>query len=105
MAVGEGLVSLRTEPFAAERAWEAEGVPVLWASAEVPEPVPAEDRASRRIRRFYRLQCRAFLRYCERCLLPQAAAQLRLGVGVPRRPGGQPAPARLPGGAAVSGHL
>ena len=61
VAVGEGLRSLRTEPFAAEREWEAEGVAVLWASAEVPEPVPAEDRVSRRIRRFYQLQCRSFL--------------------------------------------
>lgn len=75
--MGEGLRSLRTEPFAAEREWEAEGVAVLWASAEVPEPVPAEDRVSRRIRRFYQLQCRSFLRYCERCLLPQAAAECR----------------------------
>ena len=82
--MGEGLGSLRTEPFAAERAWEAEGVPVLWASAEVPEPVPAEDRTSRRIRRFYQLQCRAFLRYCERCLLPQAAAEARAALEASR---------------------
>lgn len=82
--MGEGLRSLRTEPFAAEREWEAEGVPVLWAEAEVPEPVPAEDRVSRRIRRFYQLQCRSFLRYCERCLLPQAAAEYRLALEASR---------------------
>ena len=33
VAVGEGLRSLGTEPFAAEREWEAEGVPVLRAAA------------------------------------------------------------------------
>lgn len=75
--MGEGLRSLGTEPFAAEREWEAEGVPVLRAAAEVPQPVPADDRVSRRMKRFYQLQCRSFLRYCERCLLPQAAAECR----------------------------
>ncbi|MCI9332664.1 MAG: DUF3298 domain-containing protein [Oscillibacter sp.] len=74
--MGERLEALRTEPFAAEREWTVEGVPVLWASAEVPRPV-TEDRTSRRIRRFYQLQCRSFLRYCERCILPQAAAEYR----------------------------
>jgi len=70
-------VSLRTEPFAAEREWEVEGVPVLQAAARVPQPVPAADRITRRIKRFYQLQCRSFLRYCERCLYPQAAAEYR----------------------------
>lgn len=75
--MGERLESLRTEPFAAEREWEVDGVPVLRAAAEVPWPAEAKDRTSRRIRRFYQLQCRAFLRYCERCLFPQAAAEYR----------------------------
>ncbi|MEY8389192.1 RsiV family protein [Oscillospiraceae bacterium 38-13] len=70
----ERLRSLRTEPFAAEREWMVEGVPVLSAAVEVPAP-EAQDRISRRVRRFYQLQCRAFLRYCERALLPQAAAE------------------------------
>jgi len=63
--VGERLESLVTEPFAAEREWAAEGVPVLRAAAEVPQPSQETDRVSRRIKRFYHLQCRAFLRYCE----------------------------------------
>ena len=81
--MGERLESLRTEPFAAEREWEAEGVPVLSASAQVPEPL-GKDRTARRIRRFYQLQCRSFLRYCERCLLPQAAAEYRLALEASR---------------------
>ena len=70
----ESLAELRTEPFAAEREWTVEGIPVLTASVAVPRPVPSEDRVSRRIRRYYQLQCRAYLRYCERWLLPQARA-------------------------------
>lgn len=73
----ESLAELRTEPFAAEREWTVEGIPVLTASVAVPRPVPAEDRVSRRIRRYYQLQCRAYLRYCERWLLPQAQAACR----------------------------
>lgn len=78
----ERLMELR--PFAAEREWTVEGVPVLSALAQVPEPDPAADRTARRIRRFYRLQCRAFLRYCERCLLPQAAAEYRAALAASR---------------------
>lgn len=84
MAVGERLGGFRTVPFAAEREWEVEGVPVLSAKARVPRPGPAADRVSRRIERFYRLQCRAFLRYCERCLLPQAAAEYRAALEASR---------------------
>lgn len=83
MAVGERLESLRTEPFAAEREWTVEGVAVLSASVRVPEP-EAANRISRRIRRFYQLQCRAFLRYCERCLLPQAAAEYQAALAASR---------------------
>ena len=68
----ERASQLPTEPFTAERTWEVEGIPVLSATVSLPEPVPAADRVSRRIRRYYRLQCRAFLRYCEHWLLPQA---------------------------------
>ena len=82
--MGAGLRSLNTEPFAAEREWEVEGVPVLRGEARVPLPVPAEDGVSRRIKRFYRLQCRSFLRYCERCLLPQAAAEYRAALEASR---------------------
>lgn len=73
----ESLGELRTEPFAAEREWTVEDIPVLTASVAVPRPVPAEDRVSRRIYRYYQLQCRAYLRYCERWLLPQAESACR----------------------------
>lgn len=82
--MGERLTELRTEPFAAEREWEVEGVPVLSAAAQVPQPEPAADRVSRRIKRFYQLQCRSFLRYCERCLYPQAAAEYRAALEASR---------------------
>jgi len=65
------------EPFAAEREWTVEGVPVLTAAVSVPHPVPPEGRAARRLRRYYQLQCRAYLRYCESFLLPQAEAEYR----------------------------
>lgn len=81
--MGERLEALKTEPFAAEREWTVEGVPVLSAAAQVPEPM-GEGRTARRIRRFYQLQCRSFLRYCERCLLPQAAAEYRAALELSR---------------------
>lgn len=73
----EVLTKLHTEPFAAEREWTVEGIPVLTATVSVPQPVPAADRVSRRIRRYYQLQCRTFLRYCEHWLLPQAETEYR----------------------------
>jgi len=82
--VGERLTGLETEPFAAEREWEVEGVPVLSAAARIPQPVSTANRVSRRIRRFYQLQLRAFLHYCERGLLPQAAAEYRLALEASR---------------------
>lgn len=81
--MGERLEELRTEPFAAEREWTVEGVPVLAAAAQVPEPL-GKDRTARRVRRFYQLQCRSFLRYCERCLFPQAAAEYRAALEASR---------------------
>lgn len=50
---------------------------MLSASISLPEPVPAADKVSRRIRRYYQLQCRSFLRYCETYLLPAAAEEYR----------------------------
>ena len=70
------LTELRTEPFAAEREWTVEGIPVLTAAVELPQPQGA-DAVSRRIRRYYQAQCKAFLRYCERWLFPQAEAEYR----------------------------
>ena len=70
------LTELRTEPFAAEREWTVEGIPMLTAAVELPQPQGA-DAVSRRIRRYYQAQCKAFLRYCERWLFPQAEAEYR----------------------------
>lgn len=66
--------SLETETFTAEREWVVEGIPVLTARIALPEPVGPETRLKRRIRRYYRTQCRAYLRYCGRQLFPMAAA-------------------------------
>lgn len=66
---------LQTEAFTAERAWEVEGIPVLTANVSLPKPEPLADRTARRIHRYYQAQCRAFLRYCESWLLPQAASE------------------------------
>lgn len=63
------------EPFGAEREWTVEEIPVLSARVEVPQPVPCGDRVARRIRKYYQLQCRSYLRYCEKWLLPQARAE------------------------------
>ena len=61
---------LQTQSFVTEREWTVDGIPVLTATVTLPQPVEAADAAARRIRRFYRLQGRCYLRYCERFLLP-----------------------------------
>ena len=71
------LTQLQTEAFTAEREWMAEGIPVLSAAISLPRPIPADSRVTRRIQRYYQLQSRAFLRYCESWLLPVAAAECR----------------------------
>ena len=68
---------LNTEIFSAEREWTVEGLPVLTAQVSLPEPAGSENRTTRRIRRYYRAQCRAFLRYCDRWLFPMAAQACR----------------------------
>lgn len=78
----EHLTELHTQPFTAEREWTVDGIPVLYAAAAVPLPEPAESRTARRIRRYYQLQCRSFLRYCERFLLPLAKAEYRAALSV-----------------------
>ena len=66
------------QSFAAEREWTVEEIPVLTASVSLPlAPEGAGARAARRIERYYRLQCRAYLRYCERWLFPLAASLYR----------------------------
>ena len=72
-----------TEIFAAERQWELEGVPVLTATVSLPQPT-ASDRTARRVRRYYRAQARAYLRYCDRFLLPTAAAACRAALEASR---------------------
>lgn len=69
------LTYLETEPLTAQREWESDGVVVLQASVRVPRPVPSAGGVFRRVRRYYQLQCQAFFRYCQRELLPQAAAE------------------------------
>ena len=73
----EPLTQLHTEAMTAERTWTVEEIPVLTAAVSLPEPVPAADPISRRIRRYYQLQYRSFLRYCETYLLPLAAEEYR----------------------------
>lgn len=68
------------QSFSAQREWTVDGIPVLSASVELPAPEPERSRVCRRIRRYYQLQCRAFLRYCEHWLLPQAEAEYRLAL-------------------------
>ena len=80
----EPLTCLHTEPMAAEREWTVDEIPALSAAVSLPEPVPAADKVSRRIRRYYQLQCRSFLRYCESVLLPQAEAEVRAALAASR---------------------
>ena len=71
------LTQLSTEPLTAERTWTVEEIPVLTASISLPAPVEGTERATRRIRRYYQLQSRSFLRYCQHWLLPAAEAEYR----------------------------
>ena len=69
------LTYLETEPLTAEREWVSDGMVVLHASVRVPRPVPSTGGVFRRVRRSSQLQRQAFFRYCQRELLPQAAAE------------------------------
>ena len=75
MPMNKKLTYLETEPLTAEREWVSDGMAVLHASVRVPRPVPSAGGVFRRVRRYYQLQCQAFFRYCQRELLPQAAAE------------------------------
>ena len=59
-----------------ERVWDVEGVPVLQGRVSLPE-LSGINRRCRRIVSFYRLQERAFLKYCQRELRPWAEFQYR----------------------------
>ena len=65
------------EVFTAEREWTVDDIPVLTATVSLPRPADDRSRAVRRIRRFYQLQARSYLRYCENWLFPWAAAEYR----------------------------
>ena len=60
----------------AERVWDVEGVPILEGRVCLPKPVGTE-RRRRRIASFYRLQERAFFKYCQRELRPWAETEFR----------------------------
>lgn len=68
------LTDLETEMLTAEREWSVEGIPVLTASVALPCPVGTGSRVERRIRRYYRAQAAAYLKYCGSQLFPMAAA-------------------------------
>ena len=68
---------LETPAFTAEREWSVGGITVLTAAVSLPRPVGPQTRTLRRIRRYYRAQAGAFLRYCQRQLLPMAAEAYR----------------------------
>ena len=73
----ERLQEMSAQVFAAEREWTVDGIPVLTATVSLPRPTEDRSRAARRIRRFYQLQARSYLRYCENWLFPWAAAEYR----------------------------
>ena len=73
----ERLQEMSAQVFAAEREWTVDGIPVLTATVSLPRPAEDRSRAARRIRRFYQLQARSYLRYCENWLFPWAAAEYR----------------------------
>lgn len=56
--------------FTADRTWVHQGLEVLTATVSLPSP--EGEGAAGRIRRYYRAQCRAFFRYCEKTVLPLA---------------------------------
>ena len=68
---------IELQPFTLEREWTVEGIPVLTARITLPEPAKTDTRIQRRIRRYYHLQQRAYLRYCEGFLLPLAETEFR----------------------------
>ena len=70
------------EVFTAEREWTVDDIPVLTATVSLPRPADDRSRAARRIRRFYQLQARSYLRYCENWLFPWAAAEYRRALEV-----------------------
>jgi hypothetical protein len=73
---------LETTERTVQRIWTAEDIPVLQASAALPEPQSAKGPIARRIRRYYQLQSRLFLRYCETQLYPYAVNEYHAALSV-----------------------
>ena len=71
------IQQLEIETFSAQREWTVDGIPVLQADISLPCPTAPAGRIQRRIERFYQLQSRSYLRYCENWLAPKAAADCR----------------------------
>lgn len=69
--------ALELETFSAQREWTADGLPVLTAEVSLPRPTDRKSRTGRRLDRFYQLQCRAYLHYCEQFLFPHAVRLCR----------------------------
>ena len=69
------------EALTEERAWDFGGVTVLRASAALPQLAPGGRRA-KRFNRYYRRFCHAYLAYCARVLLPEAAESCRAAMAV-----------------------
>lgn len=69
------------EALTEEKTWEADGVAVLRASVALPQ-LAGEGARVKRFNRYYRRFCRAYLTYCERVLLPEAADSCRAAVSV-----------------------
>lgn len=75
----------RTAGFTAEKVWTEEGIPVLNAKVQLPPPPEgASPRAARRICRYYESQGHAYLRRCQRFLLPEAKAAYHLALAESR---------------------
>lgn len=73
---------MELQPFTEERVWTADGIPILTAKLTLPEPIQTDSRAARRIRRYYHLQQRAYLRRCEGFLLPRAEEAYQAALAV-----------------------
>lgn len=64
------------EALTEERTWDDGGITVLSASVTLPQ-LDGESCAARRFNRYYRRFCRAYLAYCDKVLLPDAAGSCR----------------------------
>lgn len=72
--------ALELETFSAHREWTQDGLPVLTAELSLPQPTDRKHRTAKRLNRFYQVQCRAYLRYCEQFLFPYAAQLCRQAI-------------------------